>query len=101
MVHGLCCAASFALVGVLTLALAAWTSVGARGLTAIVVIGVGACGAYGYYLLRRYRIPCPDCEFAGARFARDTQGRQLLVCPECGLRAATGRRVLADSPVGH
>jgi len=89
------------LVGAATAALAAWTEIDAHGLTAFVSVGGVACATYAYYLLRRYRVRCPECEHAQAHFARDMQNRMLLVCPQCGLRASTGRKVIADSPAGH
>jgi len=101
MLHGIACAAAFAGVGLVTAALAAWTTVGSPGLITVVTVGIAACGGYAYFLLRRYRVRCPECEFEAAHFARDMQNRLLLICPQCGYRASTGRKVLADSPVGH
>jgi len=101
LLHGVLCVAAFVVVGLLTAALGVWTSLEARGLLVFVAVGVCACASYAYYLLRRYRVNCPDCESDGAHFARDTQNRLLLMCPLCGYRASTGRKVLADSPVGH
>jgi len=99
--HGLLCAASFVGVGAVTAALGVWTSVGAPVLLTVVAVGVIASAAYAYYVLKRYRVRCPECEFDGAHFVRDTQSRLLLMCPQCGFRAATGGNALADSPVGH
>ena len=93
--------AAVVVVGCLTAALGTWTSIGAGGLMAVVGIGIAACAGYAYYLLRHYRLRCPECEFDGAHFARDMQNRMLLVCPQCGLRVSTGRKVIADSPAGH
>jgi DNA-directed RNA polymerase subunit RPC12/RpoP len=87
--------------GLTTAALGTWTAIGKAGLVTVAGIGITACAAYAYYLIRRYRVRCPECEYAGAHFARDMKNRMLLVCPECGLRASTGRRVIADSPSGH
>jgi len=101
LLHSVLCVAAFVVVGGLTAALGVWTNLGAQWLLVFVGVGVCACTGYAYYLLRRYRVNCPDCEFEGAHFARDTQNRMLLMCPHCGYRAATGRKVLADSPVGH
>jgi DNA-directed RNA polymerase subunit RPC12/RpoP len=92
---------SYIAVGALTAAMAYWTAAGSVQLMVVAGVGLAACSAYAYYLLRRYRVQCPDCKWEGAHFARDTQNRQLLMCPHCGYRAPTGRRVLADSPVGH
>ena len=99
--HRFSCAAAVAFVGCMTAALGTWTSIGAIGLVTVVGIGITACSAYAYYLLRHYRVRCPECEHERAHFARDMQNRMLLVCPHCGLRAATGRKLIADSPAGH
>lgn len=93
--------AAVVLVGCLTAALAFWTSIGMSGLVTVVGIGIAVCSAYAYFLLRHYRLRCPECDHDRAHFARDMQNRMLLVCPHCGLRASTGRKVIADSPAGH
>ena len=99
--HGAACVACYLVVAALTVALALWSN--AEGMTLMLIGGVGCAAAsgYAYYLVRGYRVRCPECEFEGAHFARDTLNRQLLVCSQCGLRMPTGRKVLADSPVGH
>ena len=68
---------------------------------AIGALALGGCGGWGWYLTTRLRFRCPECGSEHARIARDTLNRQLLVCPDCGYRAATGKRALADSPFGH
>jgi len=92
---------AFVVVGAATAAVAYWTAAKSAHLSVMAGVGLALCSGYAYYLLRRYRVACPDCKSEAAHFARDTQNRQLLMCPRCGYRAPTGRRVLADSPVGH
>jgi hypothetical protein len=99
--HCALCAVGFLAVSAGTAALALWTSLGLPLVVLFAVLGIGACGGYAYYLARRYRVRCPQCEQRTARLARDTLNRQILACPDCGYRAATGRKVLADSPFGH
>lgn len=100
-VHCALCAGGFVVTSMASGALALWTSVAAPWVVAIAVVGVLGSGGYAYYLLRHYRLPCPQCEQRTARLAHDTLNRQILACPECGYREATGRKVLADSPFGH
>jgi len=100
-VHCAICAGAFVVVSGATAALALWTSLGTPWVVAIGAAGALGVGGYAYFLLRHYRVDCPQCEQRTARLARDTLNRQLLVCPECGYRAPTGWKVLADSPFGH
>jgi len=68
---------------------------------AIGALALGVCGAYSWYLANHFRVVCPQCGDGEARLARDTLNRQLLICPVCGYRAATGKKAIADSPFGH
>ena len=68
---------------------------------AIGALALGVCGAYSWYLVHHFRVACPQCGDPEARLARDTLNRQLLICPVCGYRAATGKKAIADSPFGH
>ncbi|MHC4452668.1 MAG: hypothetical protein ACYS0E_21425, partial [Planctomycetota bacterium] len=80
---------------------ALWTSLGLPLVFLLGGVGIAGCAGYAYFLLRHFRVRCPQCEEQSARLARDTLNRQLLVCSGCGYRAATGWKVLADSPFGH
>jgi len=100
-VHCALCAGGFVVSIAATAALALWTPLAAPLVVAVSAVAFAACAGYAYFLLRRFRVRCPQCEQQTARLARDTLNRQILACPECGYREATGRRVLADSPFGH
>ncbi|MEM8884512.1 MAG: hypothetical protein AAGD14_10610 [Planctomycetota bacterium] len=99
--HCAICAGVFLLVSAATTIVALWTSLGLPLVLLLGGLGVAGCAGYAFYLLRHYRVPCPECGSPHARLARDTLNRQLLVCNECGYRASTGWKVLADSPFGH
>ena len=99
--HCALCAGGFLVVSAATAIVALWTSLGLPLVRLLAGVGIAACAGYAYYLARHFRVVCPQCEQRTARLARDTLNRQLLVCPECGYRAATGWKALADSPFGH
>ena len=99
--HSALCAVTYAVAIVLTVSVALLTEATPSVLMLIAALGCAAASGYAWYLLRAYRVRCPQCDEDSAHFARDTQNRQLLICPQCGFRAPTGRKVLADSPVGH
>ena len=99
--HGAVCVAAYGVTIATTVAVALWTQASASMLMLVGGAGCAIASAYAWYLLRAYRVVCPQCQFEGAHFARDTLNRQLLICPQCGFRAPTGRKVLADSPVGN
>jgi membrane protein implicated in regulation of membrane protease activity len=99
--HCALCAGGFLVVSAATAIAALWTSLGLPLVFLLGGVGIAGFAGYAYFLLRRFRVRCPQCEEQSARLARDTLNRQLLVCSECGYRAATGWKVLADSPFGH
>jgi predicted RNA-binding Zn-ribbon protein involved in translation (DUF1610 family) len=99
--HCAFCAGAFLAVVAAAGALAFWSPLGVGFGVAFGVVGALGCGAYAWFLLYRFRVECPQCGEKTARLARDTLNRQILDCPACGYRAATGFKVLADSPFGH